>query len=95
MATITVPPWHGKWADYFDTKDRKKYIIDTCEDLRRRARSPETHLLDIDELLSSLLECHVYVRGLQPGSFENDFALRAYDILNRLPVRPLRLQKLQ
>ena len=91
MATITVPPWHGKRADYFDTKDRKKYIIDTCKDLRRRAEDPETHVRNIDELLSSILECHIYVRGMPPGSFENNFALRAHGILNRLPVRPLKL----
>ena len=93
MATITVPPWHGKWVDYFDTKDRKKYIIDTCEDLRRRAEDRDTHVLDINELLSSILECHVYVRGMQPGTFEDDFARGAHEILSRLPARPLRLEE--
>lgn len=47
----------------------------------------------INELLSSLLESRIHVRGLQPGSFENDFALRAHQILKRLPSRPLELMR--
>ena len=88
---ISVPPWHGKWGDYFDTKDREKYIADTCKTLFRLAGDAETHVPQIDTLLSSLLEFRVYVRGVQPGSFEDDFARCAYDILVRLPFRPLRL----
>lgn len=90
-ATFAVPPWHGKWAQYFDAKDRNKYIIDTCKDLWRQAGDAEAHVSNIDELLSPLLECRVYVRGMEPGSFEDDFALRAYNILKRLPSRPLKL----
>ncbi|CAD6589385.1 MAG: hypothetical protein ASARMPRED_004021 [Alectoria sarmentosa] len=86
-----VPPWHGKWGKYFAAKDRNKYIIDFCENLRRQAKEPEAHVFGIDTLLSSLTECRVRVRGVQPGSFENDFALRAYQILKRLPSRPLEL----
>ena len=88
---ISVPPWHGKWGDYFDSKDREKYIADTCKTLFRLAGDAETHVPQIDTLLSSLLEFRVYVRGVQPGSFEDDFARCAYDILERLPFRPLRL----
>lgn len=88
---ISVPPWHGKWADHFESKDRKKYIADTCKTLSRLAEDAETHVPLINTLLSSLLEFRVYVRGVQPGSFEDDFARCAHDILERLPIRPLRL----
>ena len=89
--SFRVPPWHGKWGKYFAAKDRNKYIIDICENLRRQAKEPEAHVFGIDTLLSSLTECRVRVRGVQPGSFEDDFALRAYQILKRLPSRPLEL----
>lgn len=89
--TFAVPPWHRKWIEYFDAKDRDKYIINTCQNLWRQAGDAEAHVLEIDALLSSLLDCRVYVRGMQPGSFEDDFALQAYNILKRLPSRPLGL----
>lgn len=88
---ISVPPWHGKWADYFASKDREQHIADTCKTLFRLAEEAETHVPQIDTLLSSLLEFRVHVRGVQPGSFEDDFARCAYDILKRLPFRPLEL----
>ena len=90
-SSFRVPPWHGQWAQYFTAKDRNKYILDTCRDLRRWAEDPEAHISCIDAHLSSLLECRVFVRGLQPGSFENDIAIRAYRTLKRLPFRPLEL----
>ena len=91
-ATLNVPPWHGKGdAKYFDSQDRRKYVVDTCEELRRRAMDAETHVLIIDSLLSSLLECRIYVRAMPLGTFEDELALRAYGILKRLPWRPLKL----
>lgn len=88
---ISVPPWHGKWAEFFDSKDRDKYIADTCKTLLGLAGDAESHVPQIDTLLSSLLEFRVYVRGVQPGSFEANFARCAHDILKRLPFRPLTL----
>lgn len=89
--SFSVPPWHGQWGKYFAAKDRNKYIIDTCQNLRKWAEDPEAHVSCINAHLSSLLECRVSVRGVQPGSFENEFAIRAYRILKRLPFRPLEL----
>ena len=41
----------------------------------------------------STQSCHLRVQaqGTQPGDFEDEFALLAYDVLQRLPSRPLRL----
>ena len=91
-ATLRVPPWHGnRSVTYFESQDRKKYVINTCEELRRRAADVETHVLNIDSVLSSLLECRIYVRAMPSGTFEDDLALRAYRVLKRLPWRPLKL----
>ena len=88
---LRVPPWHGKWAKYFSTEDKSKSVLDFCEDLRKQAQDPETHATNIDAVLDPLLECPVYVQEMQRGTFEQDFVLRTYDILTRLPSRPLGL----
>lgn len=59
--------------------------------MQKVAENAETHVCDMDAFLSSLLDCRIYIRGVQPGSFEDDFALRVYAILRRLPSRPLKL----
>lgn len=84
--------WYGKDGPiYFEAKDREKYTVDTCECLLRLAEDAESHVAKIDTLLSSLLNFRVHARGTQRGSFEDEFALLAYDVLRRLPSRPLSL----
>ena len=83
--------WDGRWTTYFTTEERNKYITAMCKALRREAEDLEAHASRIDVLLSSQLQCPVYVLGVQPGTFEDDFSRRAYEILKRIPPTPLGL----
>ena len=87
--SLKVPPWQGEWGKYSSSRDRDKYILKLCESLRQQAERPETHITGIDEILSRLLNCRFFIHGIEPGSFEHDFASRALLILTRLPSRPL------
>ena len=88
---FAVPPWHGQWAKFSASRDRDKYYIDLCKSLRKQAEKPETHIQGIEALLAPLISCQVYVHGKDPGSFEDEFANHAHQILKRLPLRPLDL----
>ena len=88
---FTVPPWHGQWGKYFAAKDRDEYIVQTCENLRQQAEIPRSHIARMEAILTPLTDCRVFVYGFEPGSFEDELACRAYQILKRLPSTPLEL----
>lgn len=91
LASFVVPPWHGKWTEHFAAEDRRRYLVNLCGCFRTQAEDPETHLINIEALLIPLLECRVTVQGIERGIVEDDIALRTWEILKRLPSRPLEL----
>ena len=91
---FSVRPWHGKYVDYFSSKDRNEWLVSFCESLRKRTEDPRSHLDAIDILLSPFLNCRVSVEGFEPGYSANSITLRACDLLKRLPSPPLELEGL-
>ena len=93
-SSFKVPPWSGQWGKYASSKDRDEYMIRLCVSLRERAEKPKTHIKGIDEILSQLVNCRFFIHGIKPGSFEDDFASRALQVLKRLPSRPLYIMEI-
>lgn len=67
--------------------------IDFCEQLFNLAQDPRSHLKEIDQSLSRLIDCVIDLKEVMKEAdiTENDLVLRGLDILQRLPSISLEL----
>lgn len=91
--------WQGKEDRYYSAQKRETHLINLCQHLRECVRKTDSQISEIDSALSSAFECCIIlddcrVRLGDPELSEDAIALRAYDILKRLPSWPLALMDL-
>lgn len=95
MSNFDVKQWQGV-SNYYFAQKREKHYVDICYHLLECVRKSDYHISEIDSVLFSLFECRIIpsdyrLKHDDPELFKDIIALRAYDILKRLPSCPLNL----
>lgn len=99
---ITPPSFHPRSDDYWQgarsnrVQQYESYRIDLCHRLRECAARPESHVTEIDAVLSSAFECYISLdyrhRSRVPTA--DEVVQRAHNILKRLPPTSLEMMNL-
>ena len=97
----TFVPRPGPWGSvtYFSTEARYEYLRDLCNKLFQSTKEPASHLLSLDSILSSILNCSFILESSgrlmsKYLIYEHELTLRALDLLKRLPKCALELDDL-
>jgi hypothetical protein len=94
---VTLPPFVceefraakrvGNFFKYYSAAERKKVIVDRCQQLFTATEDPARHARSLDGIFAELVECNFV-----PKTDDLDSICReAHGILNRLPPRPMSL----
>ena len=90
LPQVKLETFQMEWSEsrilHYNKKQRVAKLEGLCRELFLKAKSPATHVQEIDSLLASFMKCQF--------SFEDRFenvSRRAHHLLERLPLQPLAL----
>lgn len=94
--TFSTKQWQGWENPHYSAQKREEHLINLCQHLRESVRKTDSHISEINSALSSVFQCRIILTESRiihgdPQLSEDAIALRAYEILRRLPSCPLDL----
>lgn len=84
--------WPEELESGYHFEQRQVSLTRFCKELFNLAQEPRSHLKEIDQSLSRLIDCAIDLKELKEADITvNDLVLRGLDLLQRLPSTPLEL----